>query len=102
MKLLTVIAALALSMAALPAWADADSEQMAKTLCAGCHGPNGQSTNPMWPNLAGQKAQYAANAMRAYRDGGRNDPNMTALMQPLNDEQIAELAAYYAALPTDG
>jgi cytochrome c553 len=83
----------------LPTFADADSDKMAQTLCAGCHGPTGISTNPLWPNLAGQKDQYSAKQMRAYRDGTRTDPNMSALMQGLSNEDISELAAYYAKLP---
>lgn len=85
---------------ALPpvAAADADAEQMAKNLCAGCHGPRGISSNDIWPNLAGQKAGYTAAQLRAYRDGTRSDPNMTALSQTLTDEMIENLAAYYAAI----
>jgi len=102
-KKLILASATILSMAAsLPALADAEAEQMAKTLCAGCHGPNGISTNPIWPNLAGQKAEYTAIQLRAYRDGKRKDPNMNGLAQPLTDDQINELAAYYAKLPGGG
>lgn len=85
------------------AFADAmAAADKAKTLCAGCHGPNGISTNPIWPNLAGQKDQYLAKTMRDYKSGQRNDPNMNALAQTLSDEEIAALATYYAALPAEG
>jgi cytochrome c553 len=95
------VGVLALSVA-LPVWAESEAEQTAKTLCAGCHGPAGISTNPLWPNLAGQKDQYTANQLRAYRDGTRSDPNMGALSQNLTDAQIDALAAYYAKQPADG
>ena len=84
------------------AWADADAELKAKTLCAGCHGPNGISTNPLWPNLAGQHSAYTALQLKAYRDGTRADPNMNALVSDLSDEEIDALAEYYAKLPGGG
>jgi len=85
-----------------PAMADADAELTAKTLCAGCHGPNGISTNPLWPNLAGQHAAYSAVQLRAYRDGKRIDPNMNALVSNLTDEEIQALAEYYEKIPAGG
>jgi cytochrome c553 len=74
----------------------------AKTVCAGCHGPDGISTNPLWPNLAGQKDQYLIKAMKDYRDGIKPDPNMGALAQGLSDEAIEDLAAYYSELAPGG
>ena len=97
-----IMAALLAMMLSMPAYADAESEQTAKTLCAGCHGPYGISTNPIWPNLAGQKAEYTAIQLRAYRDGTRSDPNMSGLTAPLSDAQIQALAEYYAKLPGGG
>ena len=85
-----------------PVSADTEAEQMAKTLCAGCHGPDGISTNPLWPNLAGQQIDYTAKQLRDYRDGVRKDPNMSGLSQTLTDRQIEALAAYYASLPDRG
>ncbi len=96
------MAALLIMMLGAPAYADAESDQTAKTLCAGCHGPDGISTNPIWPNLAGQKAEYTAIQLRAYRDGTRSDPNMSGLAAPLSDAQIQALAEYYAKLPGGG
>jgi len=92
-----VIATLSLSASCVFA-ADADAVQMAKNLCAGCHGPQGVSTNELWPNIAGQKAGYTAKQLRAYRDGTRTDPNMTALSSALTDELIEDLAAFYATM----
>ncbi len=74
----------------------------AETLCAGCHGPDGISTNPIWPNLAGQKEEYFIKTMIDYRDGARQDPNMAALAKTLTEEEIEDLAAYYAALALGG
>jgi len=91
------VAAFALS-AALAVQADMQAKQTAETLCAGCHGPDGISTNDLWPNLAGQKIGYMAKQLRAYRDGTRADPSMTGLTQTLSDDQIQALAEYYAKL----
>jgi len=90
---------LAATLAVTPAFAESEAEQTARTLCAGCHGPDGVSSNPIWPNLAGQKAAYTANQLKAYRDGTRSDPSMSGLAQPLTDAEIEALADYYSRLP---
>jgi len=79
----------------------AAATQKAQTVCAGCHGRDGISTNPIWPNLAGQKEQYLAKAITDYRDGNRSDPNMGAISQSLSDKEIEDLAAYFSRLPAN-
>jgi cytochrome c553 len=69
----------------------------AAAACAGCHGEGGVSANPATPSLAGQDAQYFADAMRAYRDGSRADPSMKAPAAAVDDNASKNLAAYYAA-----
>jgi cytochrome c553 len=96
----TAVAALGLSLGASAA--DQNASEKAKTLCAACHGPNGISTNPLWPNLAGQKAGYIEKAMRDYKNGTRNDPLMSPVGATLNESELAGLAAHYAALPAGG
>ena len=54
-------------------------------------------SNPAWPQLAGQKATYLANALKAFRAGLRKDPMMAGVVRGLSDADIANLAAYYAA-----
>ena len=68
----------------------------AAATCAGCHGNNGVGANPATPNLAGQDAQYLAAAIRAYKDGSRNDETMKALVASLDEPAIKNLAAFYA------
>ncbi|MEL7312021.1 MAG: c-type cytochrome [Pseudomonadota bacterium] len=74
--------------------------------CAACHGENGVSNNPIWPNLAGQHKDYLANALGQYRlanaekTGGENvrkNAVMAGLAAALTDEDIDALAAYFAA-----
>ncbi len=65
-------------------------------LCSTCHGKLGVIGNPLWPNLAGQHERYLVKSMREYKDGTRVDPVMAGFVQPLSDEDIRALAAYYA------
>ncbi|HSC96260.1 MAG TPA: c-type cytochrome [Burkholderiales bacterium] len=65
--------------------------------CAACHGETGIGSNPAWPTLAGQKADYLVNALKAFRAGLRKDPTMSGVARSLSDADIANLAAYYAA-----
>ncbi len=74
------------------------AEEKANTVCAGCHGPLGISTNPLWPNLAGQKEQYFIKALTEYRSGVRAEQTMSAMALALTDREIEDLAAYYAGL----
>lgn len=82
--------------------ADIEAGKAKSAVCAACHGQNGIGTSPIFPNLAGQKEQYLANQIKAFRDDIRQDPTMKPMVAPLTDEDIANLAAYYASLPTNG
>ena len=64
--------------------------------CAACHGANGISTNPLWPNLAGQSRDYLVTALRAYKSGGRRNIIMAGISKGLNDIDVENLAAYFA------
>ena len=77
--------------------ADIAAGKAKSAICASCHGPGGNSVNPLGPNLAGQKEQYLAKQIKAFRDGTRKDPMMAPMVAALTDEDIANLAAYYAA-----
>ena len=75
----------------------AKGKALAMQQCASCHAADGNSTIPSNPRLAGQYASYITQALRAYRDGGRNNPIMAGFAAGLSDEQIADLAAYFAS-----
>ncbi len=82
----------------------AGNEQAAKTAnsaCTGCHSiPGYQASFPKVfrvPMIAGQSAKYIEAALQSYKRGERNHPSMTAIAQGLTDQQIVDLAAYYAA-----
>ena len=70
-------AVIALSLISVPAFAGIpDAGKSRATLCISCHGQNGISPIPNYPNLKGQNEQYLIKSLRAYRDGQRNDPTM--------------------------
>lgn len=68
------------------------------SLCASCHGAEGISPNDLWPNLAGQKEGYLAKQIADFKNGKRNDPMMAPMVASLSDQDIEDLAAYYASL----
>ena len=77
---------------------DPEAGKLKAQLCAACHGPEGISVNPLWPNLAGQHEQYLAKQIKAYRDGERSEVTMDPFVKNLSDQDIADVAAYYASL----
>jgi cytochrome c553 len=77
---------------------DATAGKNKSAACTGCHGVNGVSSNPMWPNLAGQQEGYLVKQLQAFREGVRNDPLMTPMAKTLSDADIDNLAAYYSSL----
>ncbi|ACP21552.1 cytochrome c-554 (plasmid) [Sinorhizobium fredii NGR234] len=66
--------------------------------CATCHGQDGVGRMPDVPNLAGESTIYLTKELNAYRSGERDHPQMSIIAKGLSDEQIADLAAWYAAL----
>ncbi len=71
----------------------------AVTVCAACHGATGISVAESIPNLAAQRAGYLAAQLRALKDGTRKNAMMNAIAAQLSPEDIANLAAYFAAQP---
>jgi cytochrome c553 len=65
--------------------------------CNRCHGVDGNSTDPRTPAIAAQRVDYLEPVMRAYRKGERKSTAMTAMLDGMSDDEIAELAAYYAS-----
>ncbi|QYJ89578.1 c-type cytochrome [Shewanella halotolerans] len=77
---------------------DIEAGKAKSMLCAACHGADGISLAPIYPNLKGQKAQYIEKQLKAFKEGTRQDPVMAPMAMPLTDEDIANLAAYYESL----
>ena len=89
-------ASLTISPAALAAGSVEAGQQKAVT-CAACHGSDGNSVNPEWPSLAGQHPRYLADSLQAFKAGERNNVLMSGQALSLSDEDIQDLAAFYAA-----
>jgi cytochrome c553 len=69
-------------------------------VCIACHGQNGISTNPEWPNLAGQHPTYFVKQLNDIKAGkSRIAPTMVAMIVNLNAQEMNDLAAYYAKMP---
>ena len=77
---------------------DAAAGQAKAQACAVCHGPAGISTTPDAPNIAGQPAIYLAAQLRAYRSGTRKHEVMAVMAKPLSEDDIQNLAAWYASI----
>lgn len=76
----------------------ADAGAAKSATCAACHGPNGNSANPLWPSLAGQNAAYLIGQLKHFKANERINSNgvMTGLAAPLSDQDIDDLAAYFS------
>ena len=91
--------------AATPSMTDAQKAALQKTVetCGTCHGVNGRSVSPTFPNLAAQSAPYIEAQLHAFKDQSRADPDAQAYMwgmaSQLNDATISALAGYFAAQP---
>lgn len=96
-KITALAAILGLSFSSANA-ADIEKGKAISAQCAACHGAEGISHSPIWPNLAGQKAAYLEKQLKDFRADVRKDPMMTMMAKPLSDEDIANLAAYFASL----
>lgn len=71
----------------------------AKTaICVACHGNGGISTTPVWPNLAGQNVEYLRKQLHDFKDEIRTDPQMSPMTISLTDQDVEDLAAYFASL----
>ena len=83
--------------------AQAHARRVAITVCGSCHGRNGISEQPKFPHLAGQKPEYLAAQLKAFKSQSRGDPDalsyMWGMSAPLEDDTIDALAQYYAMLP---
>src|SRR5712664_4955282 len=69
------------------------------TVCAACHGASGVSVSETIPNLAAQRAGYIEAQLKALKEGTRKNPIMNAIAAQLSPEEMANVAAYFAAQP---
>ena len=102
-KQLVILAAL--TLAAPAAFADGDAaagKEIATTVCAACHGLNGISNkgqDPQPPILAGQYKDYLIQALHEYKLNQRKGSPMNAMVAPLSEKDIQDVAEYFSSLP---
>ena len=97
-RLVRAIAAAAAYNAAAPAFPQAAATPPAKAeACVACHGPNGNSTNPQYPILAGQSWRYIYIQLKDFKEGRRKDPVMSAMVADLTRDDMIELGNWFAA-----
>ena len=105
-KLIIALALGAVSLTASAADVKRGEELTKKYNCASCHGADyNKPVDPSYPKLAGQHADYLAHALTAYKRGGdkangRSNPIMSGMVQPLSDQDMVDIGAYLASLPS--
>jgi cytochrome c553 len=77
---------------------DATAGRQKALQCQTCHGLDGLSKLPEAPHLAGQPEAYLVKALNDYREGARKNEMMSVVAPALSDQDVADLAAYYAAI----
>jgi cytochrome c553 len=98
--ILFVLAAPALAQAPAPV-GNAEAAKGKISMCTGCHGIPGYKT--VYPNvyhvpmITGQQPGYLVKALQAYKSGARSHPSMRGVAQSLSDQDMADVAAYYAS-----
>lgn len=78
---------------------DENAKPAKLAVCLSCHTATGKSTSPIYPNIGGQSETYFKNAVNAYKNGGRSGGTaaiMSAFANQLTDNDIDELATYFA------
>ena len=76
---------------------DVEAGKQKSAPCAACHGADGNSVNPAWPNLAGQGEKYLADQLQLFKDRIRVNTLMNPQAQNLSEQDILDLAAYYSS-----
>lgn len=97
---LIALASLSLSVggAAFAAGDKAAGKQKSAT-CAACHGEDGNSINAEWPKLAGQHEDYIVKQLMEFKSGDRVNATMASMAAPLSQQDMRDLAAYFASQP---
>jgi cytochrome c553 len=85
------------AVGAAQAAGDAAAGKAKSATCAGCHGDKGQGMAP-FPALAGKPEAEQVKAMQEFKSGARANPIMSGMVAGLSDQDIADLAAYFASL----
>jgi cytochrome c553 len=96
--LISASVALAIVSTGAHAAGDASAGQAKAAACVACHGPDGNSPNPIWPKLAGQHPEYLNKQLMNFKAGERQNELMMPQVAPLNEQDMQNIAAYFASL----
>ncbi len=108
MKKVTLLFSLAMGWATFSlagqaqAAGDASAGKDKAATCAACHGADGNSAVPTFPKLAGQGEKYLLKQMQDIRDGARPVPTMAGQVDNMSDQDLADIAAFYASQARSG
>lgn len=97
-RALAAMAALLASIGVAQAAGDVVAGKALAAKCEACHGLDGLSKIPEAPNIAGQVENYLVKQLTAFKGGERQNDMMSAIAPSLSEADIADLAAYYAAI----
>jgi cytochrome c553 len=100
MKKIAIAAALVAGLTGVVhAAGDADAGKVKAASCVACHGADGNSlaATPNFPNLAGQSASFLYKQLKDFKEGKRKDPTMNAMVLPLDDQAMQDVAAFFAS-----
>jgi cytochrome c553 len=86
----------AMSTSVVLAAGNAEAGQAKAAVCMACHGADGNSVNEMWPKLAGQLPLYITKQLHDFKAGRRKNEQMSPMAQPLSDQDIDDLAAFFS------
>ncbi|PHS31690.1 MAG: cytochrome c4 [Methylophaga sp.] len=92
----TVIYLVSVSTMPVMAAGDASAGKGKAMVCAACHGADGNSPSNMFPKLAGQGEAYLVKQLIEFKDGTRNNAIMAPMVAALSEQDMADLAAFYA------
>jgi cytochrome c553 len=77
-------------------------EEKASTICIACHGPQGNSVNPVWPKLAAQQPQYIYKQLMDFKSGARENVLMSTQAAALTEQEARNAAAYFSQQKQSG
>ena len=98
MKKIAIAVALAAGLTGMVhAAGDADAGKAKAATCVACHGPDGNSIAPNFPNLAGQSEAFLYKQLKDFKAGKRKDATMDAMIMPLDDQTMQDISAFFAS-----
>ena len=96
-KLLVIVISLISFSNSAIAQGDAEAGKLKSATCVACHGEDGNSPSNLYPKIAGQHESYLEKQITQFKSGVRSDPIMAGMVATLSEQDIKDLAAYYAS-----